>query len=231
MNHFHYHCICYPAELILDNISLDPFHKGLKVISSRYPIRALVTEIKPEESEIKEKSNILENIINILYEMDIAHNVVITRSKENITRWMHSCIRNIEKDSFDAYIMSNGFEFSGTYLIKFLRFFIFPRIKADTSIVSQCVDPACVEFSGQFPCKDELSWLGCWTVFKTYSLLQGSSAYTHPRNRENLILIWLWNFWDPWNLTKRLRLNYLIDWRRRYNLFATLIVFMVLLWC
>lgn len=86
MNHFHYHCICYPAELILDNISLDPFHKGLKVISSRYPIRALVTEIKPEESEIKEKSNILENIINILYEMDIAHNVVITRSKENITR-------------------------------------------------------------------------------------------------------------------------------------------------
>ena len=31
-------------------------------------------------------------------------------------------------------------------------------MKADTSIVSQCVDPACVEFSGQFPCKDEESW-------------------------------------------------------------------------
>ena len=38
------------------------------------------------------------------------------------------------------------------------RFFIFPRIKADTAIVSQCVDPACVEFSGQFPCKDKTEW-------------------------------------------------------------------------
>ena len=86
MNHFHYHCICYPAELILDNISLEPFHKDIKLISSSYPLRALVMEIKPEESEINEKSMILEKIINVLYDMDIAHNVVITRSKENMTR-------------------------------------------------------------------------------------------------------------------------------------------------
>ena len=43
-------------------------------------------EIKPEESEINEKSMILEKIINVLYDMDIAHNVVITRSKQNMTR-------------------------------------------------------------------------------------------------------------------------------------------------
>ena len=86
VNHFHYHCICYPAELILDNISLEPFHKDIKLISSSYPLRALVIEIKPEESEINEKSKILEKIINVLYDMDIAHNVVITRSKENMTR-------------------------------------------------------------------------------------------------------------------------------------------------
>lgn len=38
------------------------------------------------------------------------------------------------------------------------RFYIFPRTKADTAIVSQCVDPACVELSGQFPCKAESEW-------------------------------------------------------------------------
>ena len=38
------------------------------------------------------------------------------------------------------------------------RFYIFPRIHANTAIVSQCVDPACVELSGQFPCKDENEW-------------------------------------------------------------------------
>ena len=26
--------------------------------------------------------------------------------------------------------------------------------------MSQCVDPACVEFSGQFPCKGESEWSG-----------------------------------------------------------------------
>ena len=70
----------------MDNISLDPFHKEIQLISSSYPLRALVMEIKPEESEINEKSKILEKIINVLYDMDIAHNVVITRSKENMTR-------------------------------------------------------------------------------------------------------------------------------------------------
>lgn len=38
------------------------------------------------------------------------------------------------------------------------RCYIFPRKHADTSIVSQCVDPACVELSGQFPCKAEGEW-------------------------------------------------------------------------
>ena len=36
------------------------------------------------------------------------------------------------------------------------RCYIFPRKNADTSVVSQCVDPACVELSGQFPCKVRL---------------------------------------------------------------------------
>ena len=38
------------------------------------------------------------------------------------------------------------------------RFYIFPRALANTAVVSQCVDPACVELSGQFPCKAEAEW-------------------------------------------------------------------------
>ena len=42
------------------------------------------------------------------------------------------------------------------------RCYIFPRKHADTSVVSQCVDPACVELSGQFPCK---VWLHIFLFF------------------------------------------------------------------
>ena len=87
MNHLHYHCIRYPAELVLDNINLVNFHKEIKLISSNYPIKALVIEIQPNQCEIEAKSKILAEIIDILYELDIAHNVVIVKSKNNYTRY------------------------------------------------------------------------------------------------------------------------------------------------
>merc|ERR1711935_575503 len=106
VNHFHYHCFTYPAELIAE-----------------YPLKALCVCVRPNEADIESKSCLLSRLVDVFYELDIAHNVVIVRSSELIT-----------------------------------RFFIFPRRKADTAIVSKCVDPACVEFSGQFPCKDEAEW-------------------------------------------------------------------------
>ena len=122
VNHFHYHCFTYPAELILDNVKLTPFKTDVELIAE-YPLKALCVCVRPNEADIESKSSLLSRLVDVFYELDIAHNVVIVRSSELIT-----------------------------------RFFIFPRRKADTAIVSKCVDPACVEFSGQFPCKDEAEW-------------------------------------------------------------------------
>ena len=44
-------------------------------------------EIQPNQCEIEAKSKILAEIIDILYELDIAHNVVIVKSKNNYTRY------------------------------------------------------------------------------------------------------------------------------------------------
>ena len=75
-------------------------------------------------------------------------------------------------------------------------------------------------------------------IYKAYRLLQftvseiagllSSVLRSHPRISENLILIWLAHFWDPWKLTKILKLHYLNDWRSRYNLHA---LFELYLWC
>ena len=65
----------------------------------------------------------------------------------------------------------------------------------------------------------------CWTPQPCWV---SSVLRSHPRISENLILIWLAHFWDPWKLTKILKLHYLIDWRSRYNLHA---LFELYLWC
>ena len=78
----------------------------------------------------------ISRLIDVFYELDVAHNVVIVRSHPELMT----------------------------------RFFIFPRQKADTAIVSKCVDPACVEFSGQFPCKDAEEWRQL-TTERAYELL------------------------------------------------------------
>ena len=114
-------------------------------------MKALVMEIQPNKYEIEAKSKILAGIIDILYELDIAHNVVIVRSKNTYTRYETNIVKH-------------------TQIPLLWSFFIFPRVKADTAIVSQCVDPACVEFSGQFPCKDEYEWKNL-TMEKAVELL------------------------------------------------------------
>ena len=57
-------------------------------------MKALVIEIQPNKYEIEAKSKILAGIIDILYELDIAHNVVIVRSKNNYTRYETNIVKH-----------------------------------------------------------------------------------------------------------------------------------------
>ena len=87
VNHLHYHCFTYPAELVLDNIPLESFRGDVKLISPDYPVKALCVEVEPVKSDILKKSKLIEKLIDVFYQLDIAHNVNICRSTVN-TRYV-----------------------------------------------------------------------------------------------------------------------------------------------
>ncbi|CBY38295.1 unnamed protein product [Oikopleura dioica] len=116
VNHLHFHCYAFNHELVLDKLKLTLLAGDVFKTDPKYPLPAFV--IKFDKENIEKVAEKVAAITDILHELDVAHNMVIT---------------------------------SG-------RCYIFPRKHADTSIVSQCVDPACVELSGQFPCKAEEEW-------------------------------------------------------------------------
>ena len=86
VNHLHYHCFTYPGELVLDNIPLRPFKADVQLITDQYPLKVLCVEVNPTKDDILSKSAKIEKLINVFYELDIAHNVVLVRSAQNITR-------------------------------------------------------------------------------------------------------------------------------------------------
>jgi len=124
VNHLHFHCYAFNHELVLDKLKLTLLAGDVFKTDPKYPLPAFV--IKFDKENIEKVAEKVAAITDILHELDVAHNMVIT---------------------------------SG-------RCYIFPRKHADTSIVSQCVDPACVELSGQFPCKVKLWYNNDLYIFR-----------------------------------------------------------------
>ena len=71
---------------MLDNIPLRPFKSDVKLIADEYPLKVLCVEVNPTKDDILSKSATIEKLINVFYELDVAHNVVLVRSAENKTR-------------------------------------------------------------------------------------------------------------------------------------------------
>jgi len=128
VNHLHFHCYEFPHELVLDNLPSEPFHRSVRLTSRHFPLPGFVLNVTVEN--IAQMTETIAKIIDILHELDCAHNVVLCK----------------------------GSDPSVPGAAHLSRFYIFPRALANTAIVSQCVDPACVELSGQFPCKAEAEW-------------------------------------------------------------------------
>ena len=80
VNHLHFHCYTFPHELVLDNLPSDHFHGSVRLITSAYPIPGFVLNIGLED--IPNATNNIVSIIDILHEVDCAHNVVIVKGTD-----------------------------------------------------------------------------------------------------------------------------------------------------
>lgn len=118
VNHLHFHCYCFPHELVLDDLKLIHLSQEVHMTDDNYPLPGFALFFERDMFSISRIAAAVSSITDILHRHGVAHNMVITNK----------------------------------------RCYIFPRKNADTAIVSQCVDPACVELSGQFPCKAEDEW-------------------------------------------------------------------------
>ena len=80
VNHLHFHCYEFAHELVLDNLASEPFHRSVRLTAPHFPLPGFLLNVTVEA--IPQMTETIAKIIDILHELDCAHNVVLCKGSD-----------------------------------------------------------------------------------------------------------------------------------------------------